>query len=625
MKCRNNHRTPLQEISCRALIPGLIFAFPLFAQPRNEYVLTLDNPKAHFLRITLTIPAQDTQMDFSLPAWAPGSYQITNYAKFVQEIAARDENGRALEIHKIDKQTWRVSTSPAPKQITISYRIFANILSDVASEFNDEHAQVFGPQVFMYPVNQKEKAVRLRVRGLRGWRIATGLEALNDSTFIAPNYDEFIDAPLEIGNYPEKVFEAAGAKFHLVVHGEDETDRISAFADKLKKIVAEQMKMMGEPPPFKKYIFIWHVDARADYYGLEHLNSTSVGMPHRLMDFGSVGESWELYRGLDNHDIDLEYSAHEFFHLWNVKRIRPVELGPFDYTKEVYTTGLWIAEGITDYYGYLTLVRTGLWSPRKWLRLYTNLINRYRRASGWKYRSPNENSFDVWLWNYGEGEQGNMDRTYFSYYPGGNLVGLCMDLRIRHETKNQHSLDEVMQALLQRFGLPKPGFTEAQFWNTVAEATGVSWDDFRRRYVTGTEELPLDHYLGLAGIQVDTLSDVGAAYLGISVKDENGQANIAQVEYGSPAETAGLESEDRLVAMDGEEVTIENWQDLLHRHGAGAKIKVTIMRHGYLKEITAVMGKQPPADFELSLDAATAEQSKALRDRWWRGYTSKDE
>ncbi len=603
------------------LIPGLIFAFSLAAQPRNEYLLSLESPQRHLLKISLSVPASSTSMDFSLPAWAPGSYQIMNYAKFVQEFSARDDNNTALKFQKIDKQTWRVFTSSNIKKITISYRIFANVLSDVESEFNDEHAQVFGPQVFMYPAPQKEKPVQLRVENLRGWRIATGLKALNDSTFTAPNYDEFIDAPLEIGHFQEAVFETAGAKFHLVVHGENETDRLGDFADQLKKIVAELIQMMGSPP-FEKYVFIWHVDPRADYYGLEHLNSTSIGMPHRLMDSGSAGESWNLYRGLKNHDLDLEYAAHEFFHLWNVKRIRPLELGPFDYTREVYTTSLWIMEGFTDYYGYLTLMRAGLWSPRKWLGMYANIINRYRRTSGWKYRSPNENSFDVWLWNYGEGEQGNLDRTYYSFYPGGNLAGLCMDLRIRHETQNQRNLDDVLRALLQRFGLPQPGFTEAQFWNTVSEVTGLRWEDFRLRYVAGTQELPLEHYLALAGIQIDSLSDIGASYLGVSVKDKNGQAEIAQVEYDSPAEIAGLEIEDRLLAIEGEEITLENWQDLLRRYGAGSTITLTVIRRGRLREIATVMGKQPAADFELSITGGAAEAAKALREHWWRGYAA---
>ena len=603
---------------------ALILSLPLLAQQRHDYLVILENPKMHMLKVSLTVPARGEHMDFSLPAWAPGSYQIMNYAKFVQEFSARDQNSRALAFHKLDKQTWRVLAAANVKAITVSYRIFANQLSDVASEFNDEHAQIFGPQVFMYPVQQKEVPVRLRLAGLQGWRIATGLAALNDSTFTAVNYDEFIDAPLEIGNFKESVFEAADAKIHLVVHGEDERDRIDRFAEKLQKIVAEQTAMMGGAP-FKKYVFIWHVDARADYYGLEHMNSTSIGMPHRLMDFTGAGESWDLYRGLDHHDIDLEYAAHEFFHLWNVKRIRPIELGPFDYAKEVYTTGLWIMEGWTDYYGYLTLVRAGLWPARKWLRMYSNIITRYRRASGWKYRSPNENSFDVWLWNYGEGDQGNLGRTYYSYYSGGNLVGLCMDLRIRHETQNQRILDDVMRALLQRFGLPRPGFTETQFWNTVSEVTGMQWQDFRRRYVEGTEELPLEQYLAWAGIQIDTLSDIGAGYLGASVQEENQQVRIAQVEYDSPAETAGLEIGDRLVAINDEEITVDNWQEALGSRSAGSRIELLIIRRGRLKKITAVIGKQPATDCELSLSSEIEEPAKVLRQRWWQAQAAQAE
>jgi len=598
-----------------------ILAFASFAQPHHEYVLTLEDPKEHFLKVTLTVSssAKAAFVDFGLPAWAPGAYQIANYAKFVQEFSACSESGEPLAFQKIDKQTWRVFSRAGMKEIRISYRIFANILSDVESEFNEEHAQVFGPQVFMYVMHQKKIPARLRVEGLRGWRIATSLEAQNDSTFFAPNYDELIDAPLEIGNFSETRFEAEGAAFRLAVHGEEKSERVGEFAQKLKKIVTEQSRMLGSMPS-RQYVFIWHIDPRAEYYGLEHFNSTSIGMPHGLGDHSSV-EGWDLYAGLANQDIDLEYAAHEFFHLWNVKRIRPFELGPFDYSREVYTTGLWIAEGVTDYYGYLTLVRCGLWSPTKWLRLYANIIGNYRRASGWKFRGPSANSFDVWLWNYGEGEQGNLGRTYFSYYTGGNLVGLCMDLRIRHETQSLHNLDEVMRALLQRFGYPKIGFTEEQFWQTVSEVTKLEWEDFRRRYVEGTEALPIEQYLSFAGIDVDVLSDTTAARLGLSVRERNGAVEVAEVEFNSSADAAGLEVGDKLVAMGGAEVTMENWQDLLQRYELGSNLELLIIRNQRIKQLKVRMGRQTAIDFELSLADTATEVAERLRESWWRSHS----
>lgn len=606
--------------NARSLLPLFLIATAAVAQTPHDYILTLEDRKAHFLKVDLTLPlaGKNAHVDFCMPAWAPGAYQIANYAKFVQEFSARDEKARVLAFRKIDKQTWRVFPAGG-KELRVAYRVFANLLSDVTSELNEEHAQVFGPQVFMYVADQKHKPVRLRVRQLQGWRIASGLEAANDSTFLAPNYDEFIDAPLEIGDFLEAKFEAEGATFRFVLHGEDPNNRMNDFAQKLKKIVTEQIRMMGGMPA-RQYVFIWHVDPRANYYGLEHLNSTSIGMPHPVGDYSSV-EGWELYAGMLNQDIDLEYAAHEFFHLWNVKRIRPLELGPFDYTREVYTTGLWIAEGFTDYYGYLTLLRCGLWSPAKWLRFYSNLINSYRQASGRQFRSPSESSMDVWLWNYGEGEQGNLERTYFSYYPGGNLVGLCMDLRIRHETQNRRSLDEVMRALLQRFSYPKPGFTEEQFWQTVSETTGLKWEDFRNRYVDGTEALPFEKYLSFAGIAVDTLSDTTSARLGISLKQDKGAAHIAQVEFKSSADVAGLETGDRLIAIDEIEVTMDNWQELLRRYDVGDSLRIALVRRQRLKKITARMGRQSANEFNLSLDEAAAEEAAKLRKIWWQGYS----
>jgi len=588
-----------------------------WAQASLDYSLTLQNPHAHLLHVELTASTTIKVLDFSLPAWAPGSYTITNYAKYVQEFSARDAAGKNLAFEKTDKQTWRVSGYTPPQKVTISYRVYAGKLSDTESEFNREHAHIFGPQVFMYPTAMKTAPVHLVIHRPVIWRIATGLESPNDSTFTAPNYDVFIDAPFEIGNFLEEKFEAANATFRLIVHGERESERIYQFARKLQKIVTEEAAMMGSLP-LREYIFCWHIDPRADYFGLEHLNYTCIGMPHRLGEKNLFGEERRDYKGLAPEDIDLDYAAHEFFHLWNVKRLRPVELGPFDYTREVYTTSLWLSEGITDYYAYLTLIRSGLWTKEKWLQKYSNTISRYRRATGWKYRSAREMSWDVWLWNYGEGEQGNLDETYFSYYPLGDLIGLCMDLRIRYETKNTKSLDEVFRALQQRFGYPKPGFTETQLWETIANVTSLKWDDFRRRYIDGREELPLDEYLSYAGIAIEIDSDTSASHLGVSVTDENGQVKIAGLTPNSPAAQAGLDIDDKLIAINNEEATSENWQNLLHRHPPGATITLLVSRHGKVHSVTVTLGKQPAVDFTLAIDENASDNTTQLRENWWR-------
>jgi len=613
------------------LLFTIILSGALWAQSQLEYTLTLQNPHLHLLQVELTVQSSGNATDFSLPSWAPGSYAIVNYAKYVQEFAARDAAGKTLAAEKIDRQTWRVTGAAPSQKIIISYRVHAATLSDTESDFNDEHAHIFGPQVFMYPVNMKAQAVRLVVHRPAHWRLATGLAALNDSTFSAPNYDVFIDAPFEIGEFIEEKFEVADMIFRLVVHGELDRERIRRFAGKLQRIVTEEINMMAadfslkklkENLGFQEYVFCWHIDPRADYFGLEHLNSTCIGMPHRPGDRTPIGEEMREYEGLTREDIDLDYAAHEFFHLWNVKRIRPIELGPFDYTREVYTSSLWLLEGVTDYYAYLTLIRCGVWSKKEWLQKYSNTISRYRRATGWKYRSASEMSRDVWLWAYGEGDQGNLDQTYFSYYPHGDLIGLCMDLRIRHETKNAKNLDDVMRSLQQRFGYPEPGFTDEQLWQTVETATGLKWDDFRRRYIDGREELPLDEYLSQAGIVIDVESDTSASYLGISVSDENGAVKISRLAPNSPAVRAGLDVGDRLIAINHEEATMENWQDLLHRHRSGTAITLLISRHGKVKPVTATLARQPAFDFSLSIDDEAAAVARQLREKWWTPSTN---
>lgn len=345
-------------------------------------------------------------------------------------------------------------------------------------------------------------------------------------------------------------------------------------------------------------------------------------MPHRLGDLRSADEVSFSYSGLHRQDIDLEFAAHEFFHLWNVKRIRPRELGPFDYAREVHTTGLWIAEGWTDYYGYLTLLRTGLWSRWKWLRLYANLLSEYRLSSGWRFRSADQASLDTWLWAYGNGEQGNLGQTYFSYYPHGNLLALCMDLRIRSASRGERSLDDVMRVMLARFGHPQPGFTRAQFWQCLAEVTALDWRAFRRDYVEGTHELPVGDYLKLAGIKIDTVSNLDAPYLGVSVREQDKQAVVAAVGYRSSAAQAGLEVGDRWLALDDQTVTAENWQSLLARKAIGAKVVLLVSRRGNIRRLEAVLQSQPPVSYELNVVEEEDPAVTAVREAWWRPYVA---
>jgi predicted metalloprotease with PDZ domain len=372
------------------------------------------------LQVELSIQAPGKFIDFSLPAWAPGSYAIANYAKYVQDFSAHNAAGEALAWEKIDKQTWRISGYAAPQRLTVSYRIYADVLSDTQSEFNDEHAHVFNPQVFICPANMKEQPVRLVIHRPPFWRIATGLEALNDSTFAAPNYDVFIDAPFEIGEFSEARFEAAGAQFRLIVHGETESWRIQQFVEKLQKIVAEEIAMMGGAP-VREYVFCWHVDPRADYYGLEHLNSTCIGMPHQLRPNGNRRELAGLRR-TDAGRYRSRLCGARIFHLWNVKRIRPIELGPFDYTRKSIPRVYGLARH-HDYYSYLTLVRCGLWSSVNGCKIQQHhqpLSPRQRLEASQRTRVE----LDVWLWNYEEGDQGNLRQTYFPTIRG-DLIGWC--------------------------------------------------------------------------------------------------------------------------------------------------------------------------------------------------------
>lgn len=588
-----------------------------------QYQLHFEKPNTHLLSVTLKVAGLTSPTaDFSLPAWSPGAYRIMDYAKNVQEFSSASANGQSLPWHKTDKQTWRVELGGAQEAI-IRYKVFGDTLSDITIQYNEQHAHITGPALWMYFVGGENIPVQLKIAAPNGWRVATGMERVSDGTFASPDYDTFADAPLEIGDFAEKTFTALGTTYHVIVHDQMGHTDFTKFTEDTKKLVEAMVPLY--PPaasqqaaPFAHYWFLFHI-APGSLGGLEHLNSTQINFSS---DWSSTVPS-HLGGGRygDDYRLKLFVTAHEFYHAWNVKRLRPRPLRPFDYTREVYTPSLWVSEGLTSYYGELAVERAGLESPQTYLDSIAQLITSFEAEPGRRERSIEDTSWDTWF--VGDASRGHMDtnlhNTNYSYYDGGQLLGHLLDFAIRESTNNQKTLDDWMHLLYQRHALPKSGFEPGEAVRAVSEIAGKDMSDFFRRYVSGKEPLPYDTYFKLAGIKVEKRMNPERPWLGLTHKrGDGGKPEIVSLVPGGPAENYGLTRGDLIVAVNGMTVTEDDFSADVGAAKPGDSLKFTIVRNGSLREVTVKAASYPYATYALTPMERPHDLQKRIYQSWLR-------
>ena len=583
-----------------------------------KYELAFEHPNTHLLDVT--IHASDLKgatVEFAIPDWAPGSYYIENYSANVQRFRATSADGKALSWRKTDSQTWQIDLAGAAA-VTISYQVFANTLQNNIAQYNERHAFIGGPSVWMYLVDGKDRPIELSVAAPSGWKIATGMEHTSDHTFAAADYNWFADAPFEISDFAEKDFEVMGTTYHVIVHDVENKKDFTKFANDLQKTVATIVPLFqsvtGTPQaaPFKDYYFIFHIWPQTGG-GLEHLNSTQI-------NFTTDWNSTEPLPGttLNQYDLKLFVAAHEFFHAWNVKRLRPLPLGPFDYTQMVHTPSLWISEGLTSYYGSLSVERAGLVPPLQYLDGIARLITNFEAKPGRKERSIEDTSWDTWFSNpMSISQANNLANTYYSYYDGGQIMGHILDFAIRDNTNNQKSLDDWMRLLYSRYALPKPGFNPEDAIHAANEVAGKDLSDVFRRYISGLEPIPYEQYFALAGIEVTKKVDPDKAWVGIEVKkSDDGHAQIRNVIPGSPAENAGLSNDDVIYAIDTRALEADGVNAQLSSRKPGDTLRITVLRLGEFKEFLVTPTTNPNPTYSLKPMENQTEKQKAIYNSW---------
>jgi len=606
---------PAQELSS-----GRTGDRPADVAPEIDYTVSMSRPHTHLLEVEVRISRPKEMahsVDLVMPVWTPGSYMVREFARHVQDFKATDRAGKELAWIKLDKNTWRVTTVNA-SDWRATYRVYANELSVRTNELNSDHAFWNNAALLMYPRGYLTAPSTIQIVAPQPWKVATPLPPVRGrkNTFRAENFDVLYDSPVEVSDFKTIAFEVKGVQHRIVIDGDGNYDPEKMRAD-VKKIGETQIELMGGEIPYPDYTFFLHLRSNAGG-GLEHRNSTALGYPR--FGFGPergeggsaaapAAQQQRTYQGF------LSLVAHEFFHLWNVKRIQPDVLGPFDYTKENYTKLLWVAEGITDYYDRLTLRRAGLISDQDYLREMARAIETLQKLPGRLVQSVEESSFDAWIQYYRQDE--NSVNSQISYYDKGAILGMLLDLEIRK--RGSKSLDDVMRYLYQEFYKKGRNYTPGDFQKACEMMAGDSLEPFFARFVRGREELDYDSALAAVGLRLDTgASSPDKAYLGADVAQEQDRLMVKRVYAGSPAYEQGLNTGDQILALNNMRATKEFFDARLAEKRPGDLITLTIFRFDDLSSLPVKLGRSTHGPYRIvALETPTSQQQQAFQS-WLR-------
>ncbi len=566
--------------------------------PREvSYTVSMSNPSNHLLEVEMKISwaRAPEKTEVKMAVWTPGSYLVREYARHVQDFVVVDGTGNSLDWQKINKNTWQIETNRA-NQIRIGYRVYSNELTVRTNELNYEHAFFTPAALLMFPNGHLDIPSTVTVKPYGDWKVATGLKKIADraNSFHADNYDILFDSPFEVSDFKEKKFIVRGIPHRYVVTGEGNYDLDRIAAD-TAKIIEECYKIFGELP-LQDYTFILNLRGRG---GLEHLNSTALQFDR----FGFESESRYLsFLGL---------VAHEYFHLFNVKRIRPYPLGPFDYENENYTKLLWVAEGTTSYYEWVLMRRAGLYRAEDVLDNAAKIGESLETQPGRFQTSLEEASFDAWIKAYRPDEH-SINRQ-ISYYSKGELVNFLLDIKIRTASQGAKSLDDVLRLLYDEYYKNDKTYTSEDFQRICEIMAGTGLDKFFESYVRGKDELNFNQILREMGLELKkSKPENNDAYLGANFSESNDILKIISIPSGTPAYKSGLNSGDQIVAIDGYRATKSTVNFHISRKKAGDKAVMTVFRHDKLREIDVTLGKTPASGYKIVPVSNPTAQQEAL-------------
>jgi predicted metalloprotease with PDZ domain len=567
---------------------------------------------------------------FALPAWIPGSYLIRDFARNVVAIGAQ-RGRRSVSITKLDKQTW--IAAPVEGPLTVTLQVYAGDLSVRGAHLDTSHGFFNGPSVFLCPLGKEARACEVEILPPRGaryrsWQVATAMQrrrapALGFGLYRAGSYDELIDHPVEMGRFDLATFEARGVRHEIAITGRHDAD-LERLCTDLRRLCESHILLFGEPAPVDRYVFL--VTAVGEGYGgLEHRASTALLCSRDELRRVGIQQTTEGYRRF------LGLCSHEYFHTWNVKRIKPAAFTPYDLERENYTRLLWAFEGITSYYDDLQLTRAGLISESQYLDILARNITTLLRTPGRMRQTVEEASFDAWIKYYRPDE--NSPNAQVSYYVKGGLIGLALDLTIRSRTHGRKSLDDVMRALWERYGRTGLGVPEDGIEKLAAQVTGGSVRAFFDKALRSHQELPLKQLLANVGVDMQLrpayssadrggrtatppeANSSGKVSLGVRATEDAAGAKLTHVLDNGPAQAAGLCAGDMVVAVDGLKVGGKNLDERLARYKPGNVAVVHAFRRDELLQLKVTLRARPLDTCALAVIAS--DRAAANRRRAW--------
>ncbi|WP_426168423.1 M61 family metallopeptidase [Pseudoduganella sp. R-34] len=585
-----------------------------------SYTIAAKDPATHMFQVTMTIeaPAAEGQV-LVLPAWIPGSYMIREFSRNIVQIRA-EAGGQPVELSKLDKHSWQAE--PCKGKLTVHYEVYAWDLSVRAAHLDQTHGFFNGTSVFLRALGQEGEPHVVDIQrpaheAASKWRVATALKELKArrygfGTYVAQDYDELIDSPVEMGTFEMASFKALGVQHDVVFTGRVPNLDIARVCADLKQICETQIAFF-EPrtkkAPMDRYVFMTMVVGDG-YGGLEHRASTALfcsraDLPTTAQKGKEPSEGYMKFLGL---------CSHEYFHTWNVKRIKPAVFAPYDYQAENYTPLLWLFEGFTSYYDDLLLVRAGLLSEEGYFKMLGKTVGAVLRGSGRTKQSVADSSFDAWGKYYRQDE--NSPNAIVSYYAKGSLIGLGLDLTIRAKTNGKRSLDDIMRALWQKFGRDfyngKPrGVTPEEVEALFDNVAGFKLKTFFDKYIRGTEDVPLAKLLPQFGVGYKDERKASKPGLDVNLGREGADCKLSAVHDGGAAQKAGLSANDLLVAIDGLRVSgnPSNVDGLLSRYKVGETVQVHAFRRDELMAFDVVLqGDRVPG-----ITIAVEQQKTSLR------------
>jgi len=557
-----------------------------------HYQVAMPHPESHLFEVTLQVKGWSLPLlDLKFPVWTPGSYLVREYARHLQDFTAHTEttSDRPLPWRKVSKNHWQIELADLganPADITVRYQIFANELTVRTNHLDRTHGYFNGAALFFFlPKFERYPITVAIVPPDPSWRITTPLPSLpgQPHTFYAADFDTLVDSPFEIGTHQLHEFEVLGKPHQLAIWGQGNAEPEHIMQDVQKIIEAEAQVFEGLP--YDRYLFLLHLTSQG-FGGLEHKNACSL----IYLRFG--------FRAKDKYQRFMQLVAHEFFHLWNVKRIRPKALEVFDYEAENYTPSLWFSEGTTSYYDLVIPFRAGIYDAKTFLSNVGKEITRFQTTPGRRMQSASESSFDAWIKLYRPDT--NSANSQISYYLKGELISFLLDLLIRSRHGNRRSLDDVMRLMWQRFGRSEVGFTPEALQEAIECVADTNLGDFFHRYVDGVEELPFDQYLQPFGLKIQSdLEDDPAPHLGLTARSENGREMIKFVEAKAPAQQAGIDAGDELLAIDGLRVSADQLGERLKDYQPGDTIELAVFHQEHLCLCPVTLAPPQPTRYQV--------------------------